>query len=485
MLKLETLNATAPERIALKPVTLGVIVGNRGFFPNHLCEEGRKDVLAVLAKEGFETVALTPDDTPFGSVETRAQAKQCADLFQRHAGEIDGILVTLPNFGDERGIAETLRLAGLNVPVLIHAFPDDARRMSIQDRRDSFCGKLSVCNNLGQYGIPFSLTARHTVAPNSPAFRDDLKRFAAVCRVTKGLRRARIGAIGARPAAFKTVRYSEKILETSGIAVETIDLSEVLGRVGKLDDAAEAVQAKLKEIDAYVDTRGVPHSSLMKMAKLAAVVEDWIVENELDSTAMQCWTAIEEFFGVVPCTVMSMLSNRLMPSACEVDITGAIGMYSLTLASGVPAALLDWNNNYGDDPDRCILFHCSNLPTGCLSCAKMSQQDIIGGTVGIENTYGTVVGTIKTGPFTYARVATDDRRGVVRAYVGEGEFVDDPLDTFGGVGVAHIPNLQGLMRYLCEQGFEHHVAATHDAVAGALHEAMGKYLGWDVYHHAA
>lgn len=465
--------------------TFGVIVGNRGFFPDHLADEGRKDILAVLAEEGIDAVALSEEDTPFGSVETRADAKKCADLFRRHADRIDGVVVTLPNFGDERGVAETLRMADLRVPVLVQATPDDPAHMTIRDRRDSFCGKLSVCNNLQQYGIPYSLTAQHTVAPRSAAFRADLRQFAAVCRVTRGLRSARIGAIGSRPAAFNTVRYSEKILQANGISVETVDLYEILGRVGRLDNAAAAVQEKLKEIRAYVDARHVPEEPLVKMAKLAVVIDEWVAENELVATAMQCWTAIEEYFGVVPCTVLSMLSNKLLPGACEVDITGAIGMYALTLAAGVPAALLDWNNNYGDDPDKCVLFHCSNLPTGCLAGCKMAQQDIIGGTVGLENTYGTVVGRIKTGPFTYARVATDDEMGEMRAYVGEGEFTTDPLDTFGGAGVARIPNLQGLLRHLCEQGFEHHVAVTHAEVGSALAEAMGNYLGWDVYHHGA
>ncbi len=463
--------------------TLGVIVGNRGFFPDHLCEEGRKEILAALEAQGIGAVALTDQDTPSGSVETRAHAAKCADLFKRHAADIDGILVTLPNFGDERGIAEAIRMAGLDVPVLIQAFPDEAGRMTIKDRRDSFCGKMSVCNNLTQYGIDYSLTDLHTVAPSSPAFRDDLRRFAATCRVVRGLKGARIGAIGARPAAFATVRFSEKILEASGISVEPIDLYEVMGKAGKLDDAAAAVQSKLKGIREYVDTSGIPEGALLKMAKLGVVIDEWSQENDLVATAIQCWTAMEEFYGVVPCTIMSMMSDRLMPSACEVDVTGAIGMYALTLAAGVPAALLDWNNNYGTDPDKCVLFHCSNIPRTCMSCARMSVQDIIGGTVGIENTCGTIVGRIKSGPFTFCRVATDDLAGSISAYVGEGEFTDDPLDTFGGAGVAEIPDLQALLRYICEAGFEHHVAAAHATVADALADAMGNYLGWDVYQH--
>ncbi len=464
-------------------MTLGVIVGNRGFFPDHLVREGREEVLAVLAQQGFQVIALGPEDTPLGSVETRQDAGKCADLFKQHADQIDGILVTLPNFGDERAVAETVKMSGLDVPVLVHAFPDEPAKMSIADRRDSFCGKISACNNLAQYGIPYSLTGEHTVAPASPNFREDLQWFGAVCRVVGGLRGARIGAIGARPAAFNTVRYSERILEANGISVEPIDLSEILARIDKLEDAAANVQEKVGAIREYVSTEGVPEAALVKMAKLALVIDEWMAENELDASAVQCWTSIEESLGVVPCTVMSMMSNKLMPSACEVDVTGAVGMYALMLASGKPSALLDWNNNYGDDPDKCVLFHCSNLPKDCLAEVRMSQHDILGDTVGRENSYGTCVGRIKSGPFTFARVSTDDEAGEIAAYVGEGTFTDDPLDTFGGAGVAFIENLQDLLWYICARGFEHHVAITHATVAPVLIESMQNYLDWDVYGH--
>jgi L-fucose isomerase-like protein len=321
------------------------------------------------------------------------------------------------------------------------------------------------------------------MAPKSAAFREDLRWFGAVCRVVGGLKSARIGAIGARPAAFNTVRYSEKILEASGISVEVIDLSGILGRMRKLADKAAEVRKRLAKVRDYVCVEGVPEASLIKMAKLAAVVDQWMTENDLVASAVQCWTSMEESIGIVPCTVMSMMSDRLLPSACEVDITGAIGMYALMLASGRPAALLDWNNNYGDDPDKCVLFHCSNVPKSCFAEVKMSVQDIIGGTVGIENTYGTCVGRIKPGPFTFARVSTDDTAGEITGYVGEGEFTDDPLDTFGGAGVAKIDDLQGLLRYICKMGFEHHLAITQAQVASALQEAMNNYLGWYVNGH--
>ncbi len=463
--------------------TLGLIVGNRGFFPDHLCKSGREILLKVLKAHRIDVVALGENDTPFGSVESGADAAKCAALFKKHAERIDGILVALPNFGDESGIAETIRRAGLSVPVLVQAFPDDENRMSIKDRRDSFCGKISACNNLTQYGIRFSLTRQHTVHPENDAFSDDLKTFTATCRVVRGLRCARIGAIGARPAAFKTVRYSEKLLEAAGISVETIDLYDLFGRVGKLAATNKAVKAKLDAIREYVPTKGVPAEALRKMAKFGVGVDQWVSENDLQATAVQCWTALEEYFGVVPCTVMSMLSESLLPSACEVDVTGAIGMLALTLAANQPAALLDWNNNHGDDPDMCVLFHCSNLPKSMFNQVAMDYQEIIAGTVGKANTFGTCVGPVHSGPFTFTRVSTDDVLGQIRAYTGQGIFMDTPLTTFGGFGAAHIPNLQKLLAYICRHGFEHHVAVTHAQVADALSDAYATYLDWDVYRH--
>ncbi len=468
-----------------KEVTLGLIVGNRGFFPSHLCESGREVVLKVLAEEGIKVIALSPQDTEYGSVESLADAHKCAELFRAHRDEIDGVLVTLPNFGDERGVANTLRFAGLNVPVLVHAFPDDPTKMNLEWRRDSFCGKMSVCNNLRQYGIPFTLTALHTVDPESESFRRDVRKFAAICRVVRGMRRARFGMLGARPVAFNTVRFSEKLFEHAGITVETLDLSEAFGRIGRLADNDPRVTAKIEAIKAYASVAKVPPAALTKIAKLGVVMDEWVAANEYDATAIQCWTSMQEFFGVVPCTLMSMLSDKLMPSACETDIAGTAAMYAMALASGKPSALVDWNNNYGDDPDKGVVFHCSNFPKSVLAedIPVIDYQDIIAGTVGKDNTWGTLQGRVKAAPFTYLRVSTDDLQGKIVAYVGEGEFTDDPINTFGGYGVVRVPGFQKLLAYICENGYEHHVAINQSLVADAVYEALTKYLGWQVYYH--
>jgi L-fucose isomerase-like protein len=465
-------------------MTFGVIVGSRGFFPGHLAKTGREEIMKILEAAGARAVVLSPEESKHGAVETYAESERCAGLFKKHAEEIDGIIITLPNFGEERGIVDAIRLSGLKVPVLVQATPDRSDDMTIAVRRDSFCGKMSCCNNLMQYGIPYSLTTLHTESLGSPEFKADLEWFSAVCRIVKGLKNLRIGSIGARPAAFNTVRYSERILETAGISIEPVDLSEILGRINRMKDTDDAAQAKLAAIKNYVSTSGISAEALLKMAKLGAVIDAWMKQTNVTISAVQCWNALEEFFGVVPCTIMSMMSNDLIPSACEVDVPGTLSMYMLALASQTPSALLDWNNNYGSDPDKCVCFHCSNLPKHFFAEAPtMDYQAIIAGTVGKENTFGTCVGRVKAGAMSFARYSTDDRRGVIRGYTGAGKFTDDPLETFGGAGVAEIPQLQKLLKLICREGFEHHVAANFSDVSGAIHEAATRYMGWESYLH--
>jgi len=464
--------------------TLGVIFGNRDFFPDHLVSEARKDIQALFQEMGIEGVMLGEDETKLGSVETYAHSKACADLFKANRERIEGILVVLPNFGDEKGVADTIKLSGLNVPILVQAYPDDLGAFNVERRRDAFCGKISVCNNLRQYGYAFSLTSLHTSRPNSESFKQDLKKFVSICKVVNGLRSVRLGAIGARPGSFQTVRYSEKILQASGITVTTIDLSEILGDAARLKDDSPRVKAKLETIQSYAKHNTVPSPAMLRMAKLGLVIDDWMQANDLQATALQCWTSMQKNYGVNACTLMSMMSNQLLPSACEVDITGVVSMYALQLASGSPAALVDWNNNYADDPDRCVFFHCGNWAKSFVPDLEIKTAPILGTTLGEENTFGAMSGRAAAGNMTYARVSTDDSYGMVRAYTGQGEITNDPLDTFGHRAVIHTPDLQKLLAYLCQNGFEHHVAMTMGHVSDALDEAFTTYMGWENYKHS-
>lgn len=464
--------------------TLGVIVTNRNFFADSLVVEGRKSILATLKKLDIDPIIVDLDTTPLGAVETLTDSQKCADLFRTNYKKIEGILVSLPNFGNEKGVADAIRMANLNVPVLIQAFPDTIKELTVAGRRDSFCGKLSVTNVLDQYGIPFSLTQKHCIDPASSEFAAELEHFLAVCRVVKGLRNARLGAIGARPNAFQTVRYSEKLLDDAGINVSTADLSEMFGAARKLADDDPRVTAKIEEIRDYGKADKVPVASLLRMAKLALVISDWIAANQVNATAIQCWDSVELNYGIMTCTLMSMMSEKLLPSACETDVMGALSMYALTLASQKPSALMDWNNNFEDDPDKCLLFHCGNWPKDMLDSAEIISGEILGTTLGAENAWGAIHGRVKPGPFTYARLHTDDRNGIIKAYVGEGKFTNDKLSPmYGGSAVVQVPGLQKLLYYICKEGFPHHGAMNANYVASPLAEAFETYFGWDTYYH--
>jgi len=466
-------------------ITLGVIIGNRDFFPDKLVGECRTDLLDAFKKAGVRPIMLDEKETKLGGVETFQEAQKCAALFKKHADEIMGVLVVLPNFGDEKGVAETLKLAGLNVPVLVQAYPDDLDKLDVARRRDAWCGKISVCNNLYQYGIKFSLTTKHVVHPSDESFAQDLKEFISVCRVVKGLRKVRIGAVGARPGAFNTVRYSEKILQRNGISVVTIDLSHILGAADKLTKNDNSVKHRLDAIKAYSPTGRTPEDKLVQIAKLDVVLHDFMQEHALDATAIQCWTSLQQNYGCNVCTSMSMMSENMLPSACEVDVTGTLTMYAMQLASGSPSALVDWNNNYASDEEKVVLFHCGNWAKSFLPDIEISTAPILGTTVGEENTYGALAGRTPASPLTYGRISTDDTKGIMKAYVGEGMLTDDELKTFGTRAVAKINDLQGLMKYVCKSGFEHHVVMNASRTAAILKEAYENYMDWEVYCHGA
>jgi L-fucose isomerase-like protein len=464
-------------------ITLGVILGNRDFFPDVLINEARRDLARLFAQLSINPVWLSPGDTKLGDVQSWQDAVKCGELFSKHRAQIDGILICLPNFGDEKGVADSIRLSELQVPVLIQAYPDDLDQFGLERRRDAFCGKISVCNNLRQFGFRFTLTRDHAVAVTDARFRQDLVQFTQVCRVVRGLRRVRIGAIGARPNAFNTTRFSEKLFEAAGISINTIDLSEIFGTVATIADDDRRVKASIDQIRSYADSSTAPDESMRKMAKFAIVVDDWMLSLGLSATAIQCWSSMQKNYGVNVCTIMSMMSEQMLPSACEVDIAGVVGMYALQLASGKPSALVDWNNNYGKDPDKCVFFHCGNWAKDFLPDIRIGTAPILGTVLGEQNTVGALAGRTPAGPVTFGRVSTDDFSGKIRAYVGEGLFTNDPLNTFGTKAVVQISHLPHLMHFICNNGFEHHAAMNGSHCASAVAEALGNYLGWDVYHH--
>ena len=468
----------------MRKMTLGLIVGNRDVFPAELARAGREDMISILKKLGIDHVVLSPADTSDGVVMTWKDAEKCSKLFRDNAAKIDGILITLPNFGDERAVADSVKLSGLKVPVFVHAWPDKVGQFSIEHRRDSFCGKLSICNNLKQYGIPYSIGRSHVVDPHSEEFARDMSWFVDTCRVVDGLRGARIGSIGERTTPFKTVRYSEKLLEAAGISVESKSLVETVSEINALSDNEPRVEAKLAKLTGYLpDTRNIPGKAMKTTAKLGVVLENWVQEYHISAYAIQCWSAMQDALKIFPCSVMSMMSDDRFPSACEVDVMGAVAMYALQLAGGGASALFDWNNNYGEDPDKLVLFHCSNTALSFMKEAKAGLNAMAIKGNPHDSCFCTLHGTLKPGAVGWARISTDDEKGRIVGCIGDAEITEDPLLTFGTTGVMKMANTQKFLYFLAANGFEHHVALNYSPRSDVLYEALGKYMGWKIYHH--
>lgn len=468
-----------------RQVTLGLVIGSRAFFSPAPCLESRNETLAHFARLGIKALILPYEATANGAVQSIPDAELYATFFKENRDEIDGLVICLPNFGDEIAIAELINRAKLNVPILLQASNDEVDKVSVSQRRDAFCGKISVTNNFYQYGVPFTETTSHTCDTSSEEFGSDLERFSRVCRTVKGLRGARLGSIGARTGAFQTMRYSEKLLQASGVTVVTVDLSEMIGAAGRVSDTDADLITKLEKIKAYGTIPAhIKPEQIAKQAKWSLAVDRWIEENGCDASAIQCWRSLQDNFGCATCLTMSMMGEELMPSACEVDIMGALSMYALALASGAPPAILDWNNNYGNEVDKCVCTHCGNFPkkfTG--STPEISELDVLGTVIGREKCFGAVKGKVRAGDMTFFRVSSDDRKGTLKTYVGQGAFTDDPFPMNGGIAVSQVKDLRKLMRFVTQNGFEHHVAMVRGHHADVVKEAVTRYLDWPMYHH--
>ena len=468
-------------------VCFGVIIGTRAYFNSELAKDVRAQLLKVLEENNYEYVILPEDATPTGSssIETVEDGVQCAELFRAHRDEIDGIIVSLPNFGFEIGIINAISRAELNVPVLVQACDDENDKVDLDSRRDAFCGKISVCNNLYQYGIPYSLTKLHTYSIYSPDLLEDINHFAGVCRVVNGLRHSRVGQIGTRPLGFNTCRASEKLLQRSGITVVPADLSELIFAAEKVEDNDPELAAKMDAIRAYAKVPAAYEEKLATVAKFGVAVDRWVKANKVDALALQCWDSLETNFGCAACVNMAMLGEVGVPCACETDLAGAVSMLALRLATNAAPALADWNNNFAEDRNKCVCTHCGNFPRSFIgnNDLKLTPLGVLGRTLGKIRTFGAIDAKVSAGDFTYFRISTDDAEGKIRAYVGEGTITDEPYGMDGCIAVTKVNNLQSLMKHICRHGFEHHVGLVRGKAAAILEDALDNYLGWDLYVH--
>lgn len=459
--------------------TFALFFGNRGFFPASLQSVARQELTAVLHKLGHKTIAMNPKATRYGAVETPAEGEQYAEFLRQHRDKFGGVILCLPNFGDETGAVAALKDAG--VPILIQAYPDTLDKMAPEFRRDAFCGKLSIMDVFCQYGVNFTALKPHTVHPSDAAFAEAIDYFDRLCRVVKGMSGLVVGAIGARTTPFKTVRIDEVALQRHGITMETIDLSEVFARIKALKDNDPAVRAKAKRLKAYMSWQATPAAVLPKLAKLGVVFDQLIVEFGLQALAVRCWIEMQKQLGISPCVLLSEMNERGITAACEVDVGNAATMQALHLASGMPAACLDWNNNYADDETKCILFHCGALARSLMTePGRIIDHAILANAVGKGRGYGAHTGRIAPTPFTFGSMLTEGGR--LKFYLGQGRFTDDvvPREFFGCAGVAEIDGLQDVLQTIGYQGHRHHVSVTPGHIINPVAEAFEKYLGYEL-----
>ena len=456
---------------------LALLIANRGFFPSSVISSARAELTAAFARAGVEAIYPDLEATRYGAVETTAEGMVFAEFLEAHRGEYDGLVISLPNLGDENGIKAAI--ARCDVPIFLQAYPDRLDEMDFEHRRDAFCGKLALTSVLTQMKKAYTTMLPFTTHPDSPDFDRQLGEFAAICRIVKKMRAMRLGAVGARTTAFKSVRYDEMALEAHGVDVESYDLSILFAVIRKLTDTDPAVQNRLQDLHRVADFANAPAGRDVTLAKFAAAVDALVADNKLDALAIRCWSELQQELGITPCAAMGLLNQEGVPTVCETDATNALAMAGLSLASGCAAGCLDWNNNYGDDLNKCILFHCGPFPMDLMEGpGEVQQHKMLSKSYGQGCSWGLNVGKIKTGTVTYCGFRTEN--GEVQFYVGTGEIVDAPVakEFFGTYAVLETEDLQKKLQAISAAGFRHHVAITRGDVAEAVAEAFTKYLGY-------
>jgi L-fucose isomerase-like protein len=461
-----------------KKVKLGLVPANRGFFSDVLAARMRGQTIKAMQAAGAEVVVPDTNMTKVGCVETRDEAEKCGRMFRE--ARVDGIIVGAMNFGDEQGVAHTIRHAERNVPILIFGCQEEGPLSPRMERRDSFCGLLSIGEALRQLGVKYTVASVPICFPTDTSFKKDLGWFLGVCRVVNGVRNARYGQIGARPDNFWTCRVDEKQLQRLGVTTVTLDLSEIIYQVQQMKEDAR-LKATLADLKRHVDASAMPHDVMVKIAKFERAVEQFVERANLDGLAVQCWTSLQDNLGICSCGTMGRLGDRGIPSACEVDVLGTLTMHSLMLAGGSPAALADWNNLHHKDPELANLWHCGVFPVSFAGTkARMATHKIIADTCGPENCRGVVEFEVKPGPLTVARV-TQDPEGGWKSVIAEGRVEKTTEKTFGAYGWTRIKGLPRLYRDVLVRHFPHHAGITQGHVGNVLWEAWGNYLDFEVY----
>ena len=456
---------------------LALLVANRGFFPSSVIESAYEEMRQAAAKVGVELLEIAKDKVKYGAVETTQEGMIYHDFLEEHHGEYDGVIICLPNFGDENGIKAALR--DINVPVLLQAYPDEIGKMDFARRRDAFCGKLGLCAVFKQMGFKFTSGKPFVMHPLSDAFHKELTEFVAICNIVKKMRYMRLGVFGARTTAFKSVRFDEGAMERLGCDTESFDFTAVMEKYNEISADSEEAKFFREKLLATADFSDAADYALDNLSRFGATLMWFVKDQKLDAISVRCWSELQHLLHIAPCSLLGIFNSLGIPASCETDASNSIAMMALHAASGTPCGCLDINNNYGEEENKAILFHCGPLPVELMTGPGHIEEHLMFTKTQGENcSWGLNVGHIKPGVVTFAGARTEN--GEVHYYVEKGVVTEDQIEDgyFGTPGVIEVENLQDKLFSMQEEGFRHHTIITAGDHVREVEEALSKYLGY-------
>jgi len=457
-------------------VRIGFVPAHREFFDENWAIRMRERCISILSTiEKLDLVV--PDDklTKGGLVRDERDAEKTIQLFREK--DVDGIMIGTMTFGDEISVLK-IASAFKDRPILLFGtkegpFTPDGNRLS-----DSFCGTLSISSGLHRRRIPFIFAG--ILFPEEEEFKDAVLNFMRVCAIVRGFVGAKVGQIGTRPGPFETCAINEPaLIEHFKQTVVPISLVEIFQSANSLSDDEPEVQEIIREIEAQADVSNVKREILVKLAKLECALKRFAEENKIDAMAVQCWTAMQNIYGVSSCLPMGRLTDKGIMTACEVDIYGALTMLIQYLASlkTTPPHFIDWTIQHQEKDNVFLAWHCGNAPPSlaCEGCPiVVREHSILKRTVKPESSYGTAEFQLKPGTVTICRLVEYD--GEFKMLITKGEIKQSSDKLRGSWSWVEVPNLKSLYRTLVEEGFIHHASMIHGDYTQAIADAC-KFLG--------
>jgi len=455
----------------MEKVKIGFVPAHREPFDEAWAVQERKRCLDALGRiKGLEVVAPDGKLTPGGLVRDDADAEKTISFFKEE--KIDGLLIGTMTFGDEVS-ALAVASAFRDLPILLFGTKEGDFTADGGRRSDSFCGTLAVSSGLHRRKIPFLFAG--ILFPEDSGFSPAIGNFTAVCSIVKGFKGARIGLVGPRPERFETcISNEDALLGQFGQRVVPVSILDIMLRLEGLKANAPELQKIIREMNKEADLSALGTEKSRTIAGLQYALRQFAQEKGLSALAVQCWTAIQQAYGISACYALGRVTGSGLMTACEVDVYGALTMLVQNLATlkMVPPHFIDWTIRHQKKKDVFLSWHCGNAPPS-LACRaegiKIRSHSILGKPLGKERALGTAEFQLKPGVVTLCRLTEFD--GKFKMLVTRGEIVESPQHLRGSWSWVKVPDLDGLYRVLVEEGFTHHASQVHGDYAGPIQDA--------------